>query len=84
MDRPLDATHCTYSLVHLVLQAGFGAEDLVCSRGAQRFDDLCEQQEVVEEEAVQLLVALCLVQFPAVKELPRPQAVCHRVKYKLL
>lgn len=43
-----------------------------------------EQQEVIEEEPAQLLVALGLVEFPTVQKLPRPQAVGEGVENKLL
>ena len=43
-----------------------------------------QQQEVVEEEAVQLLVALGLVELPAVQKLAWPQAVGHGIEHKLL
>lgn len=43
-----------------------------------------QQQEVVEEEAIQLLVALGLVELPTVQELARPQAVGHGIEHKLL
>ena len=45
---------------------------------------LCEQQEVIEQEAVELLAALGFKEFPAVEELARPQTVGHRVEHKLL
>lgn len=61
-----------------------GAEHFVGSRGAQRPDDLRQEQEVIEEEAIELLVALGLVELPAVQELARAQAVGHRVEYQLL
>lgn len=43
-----------------------------------------EQQEVVEEEAVQFLVALGLIQLPTVQEFPGTQAVGEGVENKLL
>lgn len=43
-----------------------------------------QQEEVVEEEAVELLVALGLVELPAVQKFARPQAVSHRVEHQLL
>lgn len=45
---------------------------------------LCEQQEVVEQEAVELFAAFGLEQLPAVEELPGPQTVGDRVKHQLL
>lgn len=36
-----------------------------------------QQEEVVEEEAVELLVALGLVELPAMQKLAWPQAVGH-------
>lgn len=63
---------------------GLGAEHFVGSRGAQRPGDLCQEQEVVEEEAIELLVALGLIELPAVQELARAQTVGHRVEYQLL
>lgn len=73
-----------HRFVHAILQVGLGTEDLVVSRGAQRFDDLREEQEVIKQEAKKLLVALGFVQFATVQELSRSQAVCNRVKHKLL
>lgn len=63
---------------------GLCTEHLVRARGAEGFDDLGQEQEVVEEEAVQLLVALGLVEFATVQELARAQAVGHRVEHQLL
>lgn len=63
---------------------GLGAEHFVGSRGAQRPGDLRQEQEVVEEETIELLVALGLVELPAVQELTRAEAVRHRVEYQLL
>lgn len=45
---------------------------------------LCQQQEVVEQEAIELFAALGFKQFPAVKELPGTQTVGDRVKHQLL
>ena len=45
---------------------------------------LSQQQEVVEQEAVQLFAALGFEQFPAVEKLPGTQTVCDRVKHQLL
>ena len=61
-----------------------GTEDLVGAGRAQRLDDLGEQEEVVEQEAVQLLVALGLVELAAVQELAWAQAVGHRIEHQLL
>lgn len=63
---------------------GLGAEHFFGSRGAQWPGDLRQEQEVIEQEAKELLVALGLVEFPTVQELARAQAVGHRVEYKLL
>lgn len=63
---------------------GLGAEHFVGSRGAQWPGDLRQEQEVVEEETIELLVALGLVELPAVQELTRAEAVRHRVEYQLL
>lgn len=46
--------------------------------------DLCEQQEVIEQEAVKLLAALGFEQLAAVQELPGTQAVGDWVKHQLL
>lgn len=73
-----------HRFVHAILQVGLGTEDLVVSGRAQRFDNLCEEQEVVKQEAVKLLVALGFVQFATVQELSRSQAVGNRVEHKLL
>lgn len=56
----------SHRFVHAILQVRFCTEDLVHSRRAQRFDDLCEEQEVVKQEAVKLLVAFGFVEFPTV------------------
>lgn len=45
---------------------------------------LRQQQEVVEQEAVQLLAALGFKQLPAVEELPGTQTVGDGVKHQLL
>lgn len=45
---------------------------------------LCQQQEVVEQEAVELLAALGFEQLPAVEELPGTQTVGDGVEHQLL
>lgn len=45
---------------------------------------LCQQQEVIEQEAVELLAALGFEKLPAVEELPGTQTVGDRVKHQLL
>lgn len=45
---------------------------------------LCQQQEVVEQEAVELFAALGLEQFPTVEELAWAEAVGDRVEDQLL
>lgn len=45
---------------------------------------LCQQQEVVEQEAVELFAALGFKQLPAVEELPGTQTVGDGVKHQLL
>lgn len=45
---------------------------------------LCQQQEVIEQEAVQLFAALGFEQLPTVEELPGTQTVGDRVKDELL
>lgn len=67
----------TYCFVHFILQVRFGAEDFVGAGRAQGLYNLGQQEEVVEEEAVQLLVALGLVEFPTVQKLAWPQAIGH-------
>lgn len=74
----------SYRLVHAVLQVRLGTENFIHSRGSQRFGDLCEEQKIVEQEAVQLLVTFGFVEFPAVQELPRPQTVGDGVEHQLL
>lgn len=77
--------HATYRLVHFELSVGLGAEKLLRARGDRKLPDhVGEQQEVIEEEPAQLLVALGLVEFPTVQKLPRPQAVGEGVENKLL
>lgn len=49
-----------------------------------RAPHLCQQQEVVEEETIELFAAFGFEQLPAVKELPGTQAVGDRVKHELL
>lgn len=67
----------TYCFVHFILQVRFGTEDFVGAGRAQGLYDLGQQEEVVEEEAIQLLVALGLVEFPTVQKLAWPQAIGH-------
>lgn len=67
----------TYCFVHFILQVRFGAEDFVGAGRAQGLDDLGQQEEVVEEEAIQLFVALGFVELPTVQKLAWPQAVGH-------
>lgn len=43
-----------------------------------------QQEEVIEEEAIQLFVALGLVELPAVQKLAWSQAVGHRIEHQLL
>lgn len=43
-----------------------------------------QQEEVVEEEAIQLFVALRLVELSAVQKLAWSQAVGHRIEHQLL
>lgn len=74
----------TYSFVHFVLQIGLGAEDLVCARRAKRFYDLSQEEEIVEQKAIQFLVTLGFIEFPTVQKLAWSQAVCNRIKYELL
>lgn len=74
----------TYCFVHFILQIRLGAEDLICARRAKRLYDLCQQEEVIEQKAIQFLVALGLVEFPTVQKFAWPQAVCNRIKNKLL
>lgn len=74
-----------HHFIHLELRAGLGAEELLGARGdGKLLDHVGEQQEVVEEEAVQLLIALGLVQLPAVQQLPGPQAVGEGIENQLL
>lgn len=53
-------------------------------RGGRRQAHLCQQQEVVEQEAVELLAALGFEQLPAVEELPGTQTVGDGVEHQLL
>lgn len=43
-----------------------------------------QQEEVIEEEAIQLLVALGFIELPTVQKLAWPQAVGHRIEHQLL
>lgn len=45
---------------------------------------LCQQQKVVEQEAVKLFAAFGFEQLSAVKKLPRTQTVGDRVEHELL
>lgn len=52
----------THRFIHFELSTGLGAEELLEARGSSELpDQVGEQQEVVEEEPVQLLIALGLV-----------------------
>lgn len=52
----------THRFIHFELSTGLGAEELLGARGSSELpDQVGEQQEVVEEEPVQLLIALGLV-----------------------
>lgn len=74
-----------HRFVHPELSTGLGVEELLVARGGGKLpDQVGEQQEVVEEEGVQLLIALGLVQLPAVQKLPGAQAVGEGVENKLL
>ena len=55
-----------------------------CSQIDTNSTYLCEEQEIVKQEAVELLAALGFEEFPAVEELPWPQTVGHRVEHQLL
>lgn len=74
----------SHRLVHAILQVCFRGEDFVRARWAQRFGHLRQQQEVVEQEAVELFAALGFEQLPAVEELPGTQTVGDRVEHQLL
>lgn len=75
----------THHFIHSELSTGLGAEELLIARGGSELpDQVSEQQEVVEEEGMQLLIALGLVQLPAVQKLPGAQAVGEGVENKLL
>lgn len=77
LSSPSPCQSSTYSFVHFVLQVGLGAEDLVCAGRAKRFYDLSEEEEVIEEKAIQLLVTLGFIELPTVQELAWSQAVCN-------
>lgn len=52
----------TYRFIHFELSSGLGAEELLRGRGSGELpDQVGEQQEVIEEEPVQLLIALGLI-----------------------
>lgn len=74
----------TYGFIHLVLRGGFGVEEFVRARGRELFGGLSEEQEVVEEESVELLIALGLEQFPTVEEFSGPQTVGQGVQNQIL
>lgn len=74
----------THRFVHFELRVGFGAEQFIRAGRDKLFNHVGEQEEVIEEEAIQLLTALGLVQFAAVQELPWSQAVCEGVEHRLL
>ena len=75
----------TYHFIHFELSVGLRAEKFLRARGNSKLlDHVGEKQEVIEEEPVQLLVALGLVQLSAVQELAGPQAVGEGVENKLL
>ena len=75
---------CTHHFVHFELGVGLGAEQFIRAGRDKLFDHVGKQQEVVEQEAIQLLAAICLVELAAVQELPRSQAVCEGIEYRLL
>lgn len=77
-------TSCTHHFVHFELGVGLGAEQFIRARRDKLFDHVGKQQEVVEQEAIQLLAALRLVQLAAVQELPWSQAVCEGIEHGLL
>lgn len=67
------------------MSVGLRAEKFLGARGNSKLlDHVGEKQEVIEEEPVQLLVALGLVQLSAVQELAGSQAVGEGVENKLL
>lgn len=67
------------------MSIGLRAEKFLRTRGNSKLlDHVGKKQEVIEEESVQLLIALGLVQLPTVQELPGPQAVGERVENQLL
>ena len=67
-----------HRFVHPELSTGLGVEELLVARGGGKLpDQVGEQQEVVEEEAIQFFVALGLVELPAVQKLAWSQAVGH-------
>lgn len=74
----------THRFVHLQLDVGLEAEQLVLSRGGEGLGAVCEQQEVVEEESPQLPAAFGFVKPAAVQQLARPEAVGQRVKDQVL
>lgn len=79
--RGLPLTHC---FVHLQLYVGLEAEELVWSRGGERFGAVCEEEEIVEEESPQLPAAFGFVKPAAVQQLARPEAVRQRVEDQVL
>ena len=77
----------SHRLVHLVLRIGLGAEELVRARrgrGGEGLGGVGEQEEVIEEEGPQLLVALGLVEAAAVEELAWAKAVGEGVEDQVL
>ena len=67
------------------MSIGLRAEKFLRTRGNSKLlDHVGKKQEVIEEESVQLLIALGLVQLPTVQELPGPQAVGERGENQLL
>lgn len=73
-----------YCFVHLQLNAGLEAEELVWSRGGEGFGAVREEQEVIEEESPQLPAALGFVKPTAVEQLARPEAISQRVEDQVL
>lgn len=82
--RARGAPWFTHHFVHFELGVAFGAEEFIGAGRDKLFNHVGEQEEVIEEEAVQLLTALGLVQLATVQELPWSQAVCEGVEHRLL
>lgn len=74
----------THHFVHFELWVGFGAEEFIGARRHKLFNHVGEQEEIIEKEAIQLLIALGLVQLATVQEFPWSQAVCEGVEHRLL